>query len=41
MEGNSVCCNYIPPDERAKETIQQLEAAVKQVDEVVLASDPD
>jgi DNA topoisomerase-1 len=41
MEGNSVCCNYIPRDQRAKETIQQLEAAVKQVDEVVLATDPD
>jgi DNA topoisomerase-1 len=41
MEGNSVRCNYIPRDQRAKETIQQLKAAVKQVDEVVLATDPD
>ena len=41
MEGNSVRCNYIPRDQRAKETIQQLKAAVRQVDEVVLATDPD
>ncbi|AFZ57860.1 type I DNA topoisomerase [Anabaena cylindrica FACHB-243] len=41
MEGNSVNCNYIPRDQRAKETIQQLKAAVRQVDEVVLATDPD
>ncbi|MBK1986932.1 type I DNA topoisomerase [Sphaerospermopsis aphanizomenoides BCCUSP55] len=41
MEGNNVRCNYIPRDQRAKETIQQLKAAVKQVDEVVLATDPD
>lgn len=41
MSRNSVQCNYIPRDQRAKETIQQLKAAVKQVDEVVLATDPD
>ena len=41
MEGNSVRCNYVPRDQRAKETIQQLKAAVRQVDEVVLATDPD
>jgi DNA topoisomerase-1 len=41
MEGNSVRCNYISRDQRAKETIQQLNAAVRQVDEVVLATDPD
>jgi DNA topoisomerase-1 len=41
MEGNSVRCNYISRDQRAKETIQQLKAAVRQVDEVVLATDPD
>jgi len=41
MDGNTVRCNYIPRDQRAKETIQQLKAAVRQVDEVVLATDPD
>ncbi|QYX32505.1 type I DNA topoisomerase [Sphaerospermopsis torques-reginae] len=41
IEGNSVHCNYIARDQRAKETIQQLKAAVKQVDEVILATDPD
>ncbi|WP_413174393.1 type I DNA topoisomerase [Anabaena azotica] len=41
MDGNSVRCNYVPRDQRAKETIQQLKAAVRQVDEVVLATDPD
>ncbi|MEA5553052.1 type I DNA topoisomerase [Anabaena cylindrica UHCC 0172] len=41
MDGNSVRCNYIPRDQRAKETIQKLKAAVRQVDEVVLATDPD
>jgi DNA topoisomerase I len=41
MDNNSVRCNYIPRDQRAKETIQQLKAAVRQVDEVVLATDPD
>ena len=41
IEGNSIRCNYIPRDQRAKETIGQLKAAVKQVDEVVLATDPD
>ncbi|KAF3887746.1 MULTISPECIES: type I DNA topoisomerase [Nostocales] len=41
MEGNSVQCRYIPRDQQARETIQQLKAAVKQVQEVVLATDPD
>ncbi len=41
IDGSSIKCNYVPRDERAKETIQQLKAAVKQVDEVVLATDPD
>jgi DNA topoisomerase-1 len=41
MDGSSVRCHYIPRDQRAKETIQKLKAAVKQVDQVVLATDPD
>ncbi|MBD2777057.1 type I DNA topoisomerase [Iningainema tapete] len=41
MEGNSVQCRYVPRNQQAKETIQQLKAAVKQVNEVVLATDPD
>ncbi|AFY50127.1 DNA topoisomerase I, bacterial [Nostoc sp. PCC 7524] len=41
MDGGSVRCHYIPRDQRAKETIQKLKAAVKQVDQVVLATDPD
>ncbi|MFN6515192.1 MAG: type I DNA topoisomerase [Nostoc sp. CreGUA01] len=41
MDGSRVKCNYIPRDQRAKETIQQLKAALKQVDEVVIATDPD
>lgn len=41
IDGGRVKCNYIPRDQRAKETIQKLKAAVKQVDEVVLATDPD
>ncbi len=41
MEGSSVQCRYIPRDQQARETIQQLKAAVKQVREVVLATDPD
>ncbi|MFN6568066.1 type I DNA topoisomerase [Dendronalium sp. ChiSLP03b] len=41
MDGGSVRCNYVPRDQRSKETIQKLKAAVKQVDEVVLATDPD
>lgn len=41
MDGNSVQCRYVPRDQQAKETIQQLKAAVKQVQEVVLATDPD
>jgi DNA topoisomerase I len=41
MEGNSVQCRYIPRDSQARETIQKLKTAVKQVQEVVLATDPD
>jgi DNA topoisomerase I len=41
MAGSSVQCRYVPRDQKAKETIQQLKAAVKQVNEVVLATDPD
>ncbi|MEH2067571.1 MAG: type I DNA topoisomerase [Nostoc sp.] len=41
MDDSRVKCNYIPRDQRAKETIQQLKAALKQVDEVVIATDPD
>jgi DNA topoisomerase-1 len=41
IDGSSIRCNYIPRDQRAKETIGKLKAAVKQVDEVVLATDPD
>ncbi len=41
IAGQTVNCNYIPRDRRAQETIQQLKAAVKQVSEVVLATDPD
>jgi DNA topoisomerase-1 len=41
IEGNSVRCHYIPRDQRAKENIKKLKAAVKQVDEVILATDPD
>lgn len=41
MDGSNVRCNYIPRDQRAKETIQKLKSAVRQVDEVVLATDPD
>jgi DNA topoisomerase-1 len=41
MDGSSVKCRYVPRDQQAKETIQQLKAAAKQVQEVVLATDPD
>ncbi|MBD2451588.1 type I DNA topoisomerase [Nostoc sp. FACHB-152] len=41
MEGGSVRCDYVPRDDRAKQTIGQLKAAAKQVSEVVLATDPD
>ncbi|MBD2610495.1 type I DNA topoisomerase [Nostoc punctiforme FACHB-252] len=41
MDGSRIQCNYIPRDQRAKETIQKLKAALKQVDEVVIATDPD
>lgn len=41
MDGDTVRCTYIPRDQQAKETIQQLKAALKQVKEVVLATDPD
>ncbi len=41
MDDNRVKCHYVPRDQRAKETIQQLKAATKLVSEVVLATDPD
>ncbi|BAY16406.1 DNA topoisomerase I [Anabaenopsis circularis NIES-21] len=41
INDGSVKCNYVPRDQRSKETIQQLKAVSKQVDEVVLATDPD
>lgn len=41
IDDGNVKCNYVPRDQRSKETIQQLKAATKQVDEVVLATDPD
>ncbi|OCQ94177.1 DNA topoisomerase I [Nostoc sp. MBR 210] len=41
IDDGSVKCNYVPRDQRSKETIQQLKAVSKQVDEVVLATDPD
>ena len=41
MDGNNVQCRYIPRSQQAKETISKLKAAAKQVQEVVLATDPD
>ncbi len=41
MENGSVQCDYVPRDQRAKETIGKLKSAAKEVDEVVLATDPD
>ena len=41
IDGSRVRCKYIPRDRRAKETIQKLKSAVNQVQEVVLATDPD
>ncbi|TVP68353.1 MAG: type I DNA topoisomerase [Nodularia sp. (in: Bacteria)] len=41
IDGGVVKCHYVPRDQRAKETIQKLKSAVKQVDEVILATDPD
>jgi DNA topoisomerase-1 len=41
LDGSSVECRYVPRNQQAKETIQQLKAAVRQVKEVVLATDPD
>jgi DNA topoisomerase I len=41
MDGSTVRCRYVPRDQQAKETIQKLKDAVKQVKEVVLATDPD
>jgi DNA topoisomerase-1 len=41
MDGSEVRCNYVARDQRAKETIGQLKAAMKLVNEVVLATDPD
>ena len=41
MDGNRIKCHYIPRDQKAKETIQKLKNAVRQVGEVILATDPD
>ena len=41
MDGGNVRCRYIPRSQQAKETISKLKAAAKQVNEVVLATDPD
>ncbi|MEO1433629.1 MAG: type I DNA topoisomerase, partial [Cyanobacteria bacterium J06633_8] len=41
MDGANVRCRYIPRNQQAKETISKLKAAAKQVQEVVLATDPD
>lgn len=41
LDGSSVQCRYVPRDQQARETIAQLKAAVRQVKEVVLATDPD
>ncbi|AFY53878.1 DNA topoisomerase I [Rivularia sp. PCC 7116] len=41
MDGTNVRCCYIPRSQQAKETISKLKAAAKQVQEVVLATDPD
>ncbi len=41
MDGSQVQCRYVPRDQRSQETIQQLKAAAKQVNEVILATDPD
>lgn len=41
LDGSSVQCRYVPRNQQAKETIAQLKAAVRQVQEVVLATDPD
>jgi DNA topoisomerase-1 len=41
MDEDKIECLYIPRSEQAENTIQQLKAAVKQVSEVVLATDPD
>ncbi|MBD2194760.1 MULTISPECIES: type I DNA topoisomerase [Calothrix] len=41
MDGSHVQCNYVPRDQRSKETIQQLKTVAKQVSEVILATDPD
>jgi DNA topoisomerase I len=41
MDGETVKCRYVPRDQQSKERIQQLKNAVRQVDEVVLATDPD
>ncbi len=41
MDGDRVQCRYIPRSQQAKETISKLKAAANQVQEVVLATDPD
>lgn len=41
LDQNSVRCRFVARGQRGKETIAQLQAAVRQVDTVVLATDPD
>jgi len=41
LESNSVHCRYVARGDRGNETIQQLQSVVKQVETVVLATDPD
>ncbi|MCY7322575.1 MAG: type I DNA topoisomerase, partial [Phormidesmis sp. CAN_BIN36] len=41
LTGDRVQCRFVPRGERGKDTIQQLRAAVKQVQTVVLATDDD
>ena len=41
LDGDEVHCRYVARDQRAKDTIKQLKAYVKQVDKVVLATDYD
>lgn len=41
MDGDRVRCRYIPRSQQAKETISKLKAAANQVNEVILATDPD
>ena len=41
MQASTVKCHYIPRGQRGQDTIKQLQAAVKQVDTVILATDGD